>query len=229
MSRMAGIPSRIVTGYKADLSIAINNYIAIKEKDAHAWAEIYLDDQWVRVETTSTASSIESKSLVQLTRDRKDGNILLKKLNLYLMYTKYQVERWRLHYSNIRQLELLSYVKKNPTVILLFIFAMILLILFTILIISYYKKPHYDSEALELLQPLLNRLKQSGFIRQKEETLHQYLLRYINQGLHTHEELTSLLEVDNSYQETTYGKEKSFTDIKRLRKLVKNCLKTVKP
>jgi len=40
MARMAGIPARVVTGYKSDKSESLNNYLAVKEKDAHAWADL---------------------------------------------------------------------------------------------------------------------------------------------------------------------------------------------
>lgn len=55
MMRMAGIPSRVVTGYQG----GINNgeYWLIKQSDAHAWAEVYLVDTngngyWQRVDPT---------------------------------------------------------------------------------------------------------------------------------------------------------------------------------
>lgn len=217
MSRMAGIPSRIVTGYKADLSNGLNNYLAVKEKDAHAWAEIYLDNKWVRVETTSTASSIEAESLAQLSAGSKDENKVLKKINLYLMYAKYQVETWILYYSHIRQLQLLAYAKDNPRFVATFVFSLILLVLLTFMIIAYFKRPTYSSEAIEILQPLLKRMKKEGYKRDKEETLHRYLTRYMKD----HPQKNIVKEIDNLYEELTYGGDTTKASKSKLKKLVK--------
>ncbi|WP_395374688.1 transglutaminaseTgpA domain-containing protein [Marinicella sp. W31] len=55
MMRMAGIPARVVTGYQG----GINNggYYLIRQSDAHAWAEVYLNEkEWVRVDPTAMVS-----------------------------------------------------------------------------------------------------------------------------------------------------------------------------
>ncbi|WP_309497085.1 DUF3488 and transglutaminase-like domain-containing protein [Sulfurovum sp.] len=217
MSRMADIPSRIVTGYKADLSNALKNYIAVKEKDAHAWAELYIDGQWVRVETTSTASSIEAESLAQLSAGAKNENKILQKINLYLMYTKYQVETWILYYSHIRQLQLLAYAKDNPRFVATFVFSLIILVLFTFIIISYFKRPTYTSEAIAILQPLLKRMKKEGYTRNKEETLHYYFTRYLQEN----PQMDIIKEIDKLYEQLSYGGDTTKASKDKLKKLVK--------
>ena len=217
MARMAGIPSRIVTGYKADLSNALKNYLAVKEKDAHAWAELYIDEHWVRVETTSTASSIDSESLAQLSAGTKNENKVLKKINLYLMYAKYQVETWILYYSNVRQLQLLAYAKENPRFIATFVFSLILLVLLTFIIIAYFKRPIYSSEAIQILQPLLKRIKKEGYTREKEETLHHYLIRYLKEN----PQMNIVKEIDKLYEQLSYGGDSTKASKQKLKKLIK--------
>jgi len=218
MARMAGIPSRIVTGYKADLSNALKNYLAVKEKDAHAWAELYIDEHWVRVETTSMALSIDSESLAQLSAGAKDENKILQKINLYLMYAKYQVETWILYYSHSRQLQLLSYAKENPKFVITFVFSLIVLVLLTFVIIAYFKRPTFSSEALAILQPLLKRLKKEGYTRDKKETLHQYFTRYLKENPNMH----SISKIDKLYEALTYGGDTTKASKQELKKLVKN-------
>ena len=181
MARMAGIPARIVTGYKADEVNSLNNYLAVKERDAHAWAELYIDEHWVRYETTTTASGIDSQTaeLIDIQGQNKENNQLLKRVNLYLMYAKYQVETWILYYSNIRQLQLLQYAKDNPRFILLFVLSLVILILVTFSIIVYFRRPRCTHKVLCILEPLLNKMKKDGYTREKGETLHQYFLRYM--------------------------------------------------
>ena len=53
LSRLGGIPSRIVTGYHGGELNKIGNFYSFKQKDTHAWAEVWLDDKgWVRVDPT---------------------------------------------------------------------------------------------------------------------------------------------------------------------------------
>jgi len=53
LSRLGGIPSRIVTGYHGGELNEIGNFYSFKQKDTHAWAEVWLDDKgWVRIDPT---------------------------------------------------------------------------------------------------------------------------------------------------------------------------------
>ncbi|NJO15096.1 MAG: DUF3488 domain-containing transglutaminase family protein [Thioploca sp.] len=54
LMRAAGIPARIVTGYLGGTVNPIGNYLIVRQRDAHAWSEIWLPDQgWIRVDPTA--------------------------------------------------------------------------------------------------------------------------------------------------------------------------------
>ena len=54
LMRAAGIPARIVTGYLGGMVNPIGNYLIVRQRDAHAWSEIWLPNQgWVRVDPTA--------------------------------------------------------------------------------------------------------------------------------------------------------------------------------
>jgi len=54
MLRAAAIPARVVTGY---LGGEMNgNYMIVRQSDAHAWAEAYLDGRWVRFDPTGAVA-----------------------------------------------------------------------------------------------------------------------------------------------------------------------------
>jgi len=54
LMRLAGIPSRVVTGYQGGEINPIDNYMTIRQSDAHAWSEVYLGKKgWVRVDPTA--------------------------------------------------------------------------------------------------------------------------------------------------------------------------------
>jgi hypothetical protein len=224
-ARMSDIPARIVTGYKSDATESLNNYLAVKEKDAHAWAELYLDNAWVRYETTSTASNIDlqSQSLANAGTKQKEQNPLLKKINLYLMYTKYQIETWILYYSHVRQLQLLDYAKKNPQFVFGFVLSLIALVILSFIVVAYFKRPSYSSEALEALQPLLKRLKKEGLVRQSSESMHQFLLRCIN----TYPQKNALKHVDVLYEKISYKNDNRKEQKQALHRWVKKALKNI--
>lgn len=225
VARMAGIPARVVTGYKSDATESLNNYLAVKEKDAHAWAELYLDNAWVRYETTSTASNIDmqTQSLANKQANEKEQNPLLKKINLYLMYSKYQIETWILYYSHVRQLQLLDYAKKNPQFVFGFVLSLITLVILSFIIVAYFKRPNYSSKALASLQPLLKSLKKQGLIRQSSESMHQFLLRCID----TYPQESALKKVDVLYEEISYKNNDTKEQIKALITWVKKASKNI--
>jgi hypothetical protein len=54
LMRLAGIPARVVTGYQGGEMNPIDNFMTLRQSDAHAWSEVYLDKQgWVRVDPTA--------------------------------------------------------------------------------------------------------------------------------------------------------------------------------
>ena len=53
LTRLAQIPSRIVTGYYGGDLNEIGNFFQFKQKDTHAWAEVWFDERgWVRIDPT---------------------------------------------------------------------------------------------------------------------------------------------------------------------------------
>ena len=53
LMRAANVPSRVVTGYLGGEFNDVGNYYIVRQSDAHAWAEVWLDGQgWVRVDPT---------------------------------------------------------------------------------------------------------------------------------------------------------------------------------
>ncbi|MCE9633307.1 MAG: DUF3488 and transglutaminase-like domain-containing protein [Methylophilales bacterium] len=63
LMRAAGVPARVVTGYQGGELNPVGDYMIIRQADAHAWAEVWLDGQgWVRVDPTSAVSPARIQS-----------------------------------------------------------------------------------------------------------------------------------------------------------------------
>lgn len=59
LMRSVGIPARIVVGYQGGTWSEDKSYLSVYQRDAHAWAEVWLDEQgWVRVDPTAAVAAL---------------------------------------------------------------------------------------------------------------------------------------------------------------------------
>lgn len=59
MMRLAGIPARVVTGYQGGWYSAMGDYLLVRQSDAHAWSEVWLQGRgWTRVDPTAAVSPL---------------------------------------------------------------------------------------------------------------------------------------------------------------------------
>jgi transglutaminase-like putative cysteine protease len=57
LMRAAGVPARVVTGYLGGEYNPLGNYLIVRQSDAHAWAEVWIENRgWVRVDPTNAVS-----------------------------------------------------------------------------------------------------------------------------------------------------------------------------
>jgi protein-glutamine gamma-glutamyltransferase len=143
LMRAAGVPARIVTGYQGGEINPNGNYLIVRQSDAHAWAEVWLQDKgWVRVDPTSAVSPdrIESGIGAALL----DSNLLpLLSRKDYPMLKKFYMNwdavnngwnQWVLGYDQEKQLALLKkLINKDiawEDIGLILVIAMITLMLF---------------------------------------------------------------------------------------------------
>jgi len=57
LMRAAGVPARIVTGYLGGEINPVDDFLVVRQRDAHAWVEVWIQGQgWLRVDPTSAVS-----------------------------------------------------------------------------------------------------------------------------------------------------------------------------
>lgn len=57
LMRAAGIPARVVTGYQGGEFNSMSDYMIVRQRDAHAWAEVFLEERgWVRIDPTAAVA-----------------------------------------------------------------------------------------------------------------------------------------------------------------------------
>jgi transglutaminase-like putative cysteine protease len=57
LMRATGIPARVVTGYQGGDFNPVDGYLLVRQSDAHAWAEVWLEGRgWLRVDPTAAVA-----------------------------------------------------------------------------------------------------------------------------------------------------------------------------
>ena len=98
LSRLAGIPARIVSGYYGGNYNSVGNFYTFKQQDAHSWVEVYLNNQWVlfdptnvipqeNIITSNNENFMNETSLISSTT--KDETINIKSIQIYFDYINY--------------------------------------------------------------------------------------------------------------------------------------------
>ena len=117
LMRAAGIPARIVTGYQGGEYNDLGGYYILRQSDAHAWAEVWLQDRgWERYDPTAavapgriqngiSASLPDNSALPFFVRTQ---STLLLKLRLNLDALTNQWNQWILGYNTERQFAFLT-------------------------------------------------------------------------------------------------------------------------
>lgn len=69
LMRAAGMPARVVTGYQGGEINPLGNYLVVRQSDAHAWSEVWLEEAgWVRVDPTAVIPPEHIEATPDLTR-----------------------------------------------------------------------------------------------------------------------------------------------------------------
>lgn len=57
LMRAASVPARVIIGYQGGSMNPLGNFMTVRQRDAHAWAEVWLQDQgWVRIDPTAAVA-----------------------------------------------------------------------------------------------------------------------------------------------------------------------------
>ena len=220
MLRLAGIPSRLVGGYKGGYYNDIGKYYLVPQKNAHVWVEVYVEGRgWVRMDPTP--GGIEPFSSSTQTN-------LMFRLSLFLDTVNYYWYAFVINYNFEKQWTLLQTLRTalraprkgfsfNKESILRF--GMILLIASTTLSAVFYgitrgfaRKPH----EMRVLDQYLGRLAKLGFKKRKSQGLEEFT-RTI-----TDEKLREKSVAFTREFEKLFFKDKPFSveDVKRLKAII---------
>lgn len=229
LMRAAGIPARIVTGYQGGEYNEVGNYLIVRQSDAHAWSEVWLDDQgWVRIDPTAAVSPDRIEN--GLDQALNDGlasfkignrNPLLGKILYNWDNLQHSWNRWVLNYDQEKQMRFLSNlglgIKTWGDMVITLVISLVL-ITGTYWLISWYRdRPERPADYEIIINKLLKKLERSGYQRKPAEVLNEFLARIESEQDYHDENLEKIFAV---YHKIKYARGYQRENvIKRLRQL----------
>jgi len=228
LMRSLDIPARVVLGYQGGEYNELADYMIVRQSDAHAWAEIWLENEgWVRIDPTSAVSPERVETGIDAALpDRVSTGGLIRSVNplfrnmiLYWDSLNYNWNRWVLGYDAGKQRGLLERLGIDSSNWKDIAIGIIITIGTLILAISLWmnlrnRQPRKDSiSRLYLL--FCQRLGRVGFTRKQHEGPSDFAARVLQQRQDLKEDIELITLF---YLQLRYGRnppEQLFTQYKK--------------
>ena len=230
LMRAAGVPARIVTGYQGGSLNPVGDYIIVRQADAHAWVEVWLDDQgWVRVDPTAVVSPQRLDAGLAAAVPAEDPVPLLAREDVvWLRQALYRWDavanawnQWVLGYNPERQRSFLSRVGfddatwRTMAVVMLFATGVVLLVLTGLLLFNF--RSRGSDPAQRAWQRFCRKLARRGMARQQSEGPVDYARRVARRLPLQAADIDS---ISNLYVRLRYGRSSEPDDARKLKTLV---------
>ena len=186
LARAGGIPARVVTGYQGAERNPLGNYWIVRQSDAHAWTEAWVDGRWVRYDPTAMVAPDRIEYGFDEAMDRRDeadanrlgDNRILSRIAMSWDALNAGWNRWVLSFGPETQSTIMSVLGiRNPTIEHLVV-AMAVSVTLLLIIIGlaqrYQARPRRDAVHAAYDRLCLRTGRVAGF-RQPSEGPHEYL------------------------------------------------------
>ena len=183
LMRAAGIPARVVTGYLGGEENPIDGFYTIRQSDAHAWAEVWYEDQgWVRIDPTSAVAPERIEQGIGGSVPATDplpgfirtNSTLLKRFRYTLEAINNSWNQWVLGYNERTQRELLGRLGigldnwKGMAIGMLVSIGLVLVLVAAAMLWRQSRRQPLDPE-VRLYRRFLKQLERLGIQRQASE------------------------------------------------------------
>jgi protein-glutamine gamma-glutamyltransferase len=193
LMRAAGVPARVVTGYQGGNLNPVGNYLVVRQHDAHAWAEIWLQDEgWLRIDPTAAVAPERIRDGIDNTlpnaiidiplglQNNKMARKIWRSISHNLDAINMRWNQWVLGYNNKRQnlfLNKIGFGKVNWQAMTSWLFGLSALVL--VFVAIYLKKnAHLQlDEARQLYDRFCRKLARCGIERAGSEGPRDFALR----------------------------------------------------
>jgi len=177
MMRMAGIPSRVVTGYLGGWYSELGDYLLVRQSDAHAWTEVWLEHKgWTRVDPTASVSPLRvlrgSREALYASRHFLDFAWVLSLRNGFDVLEQ-RWNKWVIEFGAQNQARLFSsfglkYL--SPAGLVAILFAILAVLAYLLLPLIFRTIGPGDRDPLRLAwEKFIRRLNKTGFSPQPSD------------------------------------------------------------
>jgi transglutaminase-like putative cysteine protease len=215
LMRAAGIPARVITGYQGGEYNNVGNYLIVRQSDAHAWTEVWIESRgWVRVDPTAAVSpsrieqgidealSDERSSFRIQNRNPVFGNLLYNWDHL-----QHSWNDWVLNYDQRKQMSFLSKLELGIENWSDMVFALVILLLTVTglfwAVARYRERPPKPAAYEILFNQLLGKLSKRGIQKGPAEDTRAFLVRVATRDFPQREQLADIVEL---YNRIKYGR-----------------------
>jgi protein-glutamine gamma-glutamyltransferase len=233
LMRVANIPARVVTGYQGGELNAVGNFLEIRQAQAHAWAEVWLDKQgWVRIDPTAAIAPERIERNIDINSLTPNGLInytapsagiqatfnWLKQARHLWSNVDYNWQRWVINYSSANQSTFLSLFGITDFKAMVYWMGTIIAIITAILsCFLLYQKPKQLDHTLRAYSQFLKKLARIGLTKNTGEGARDFAER-IKPKLPQYAD--SIEDVTAAFISQHYGSKPSKEGLKHLLKLV---------
>ncbi len=172
MMRAAGLPARVVTGYQG--GILNNDYLLVKQSDAHAWSEVWIKDKgWLRVDPTAAVSPerVEKGSQALMSQNSRSWHDTswARKLGERYDGMRHKWNKWVRDYNAVKQqalFEVFGFDSQNSKSIVIVLGVIMIATTLFVLLFLYITRPRrilnqYD----KIYQQFLSVFNKKGLLK----------------------------------------------------------------
>ncbi len=193
LMRVAGLPARVVGGYQGGALNEIGGFLEIKQANAHAWTEVWLQGKgWTRFDPTAAIAPERIEQDVNIDLQIATGMVnftlfhvnagkalaWMKQLRQAWRSVDYGWQRWVINYSSANQSEFLASLGIHSIKSMIYwLVASIGLITGFLAWFILNNKPSKIDKELILYQQFCKKLAKAGIHKQNGETARAFSLR----------------------------------------------------
>ncbi|HJF27955.1 MAG TPA: DUF3488 and transglutaminase-like domain-containing protein [Acinetobacter lwoffii] len=234
LMRYAGIPARVVTGYQGGQAAPDGRSWEVRQLDAHAWAEVWIDDTWQRFDPTAMVAPQRIDDGMQnlMTEDERvranssgwptQHHLWLTTMRVWSDYASYQWQSKVVGYNTESQQSWMSKLGLNSVYSSIMLMVAGIVILALLYALSIYWKLRQAQSPLERSIQQLNQSLSQPLKQQSAETFRQWMLRLSKQADGTDPALFS--DAIQIFEKQAYsGVQLDTQELSRFKDLLKTC------
>jgi len=216
LMRVAGIPARVVSGYQGGVYNETGKFIEVRQANAHAWAEVWLQGKgWVRYDPTTAIAPERIEQDVNIEQQLSNNAVSFAPIQLdsqtisWMRQARslwssvdYSWQRWIINYDRKNQLNFLAGFGIESLKSMLYWLMGLMALVTSILALTVFRKPKIKLDvALRYYQLACQR---TGLERQKSEAPNDFLQR-LNEQLSSQNK-QEFKQITTLYMQYRYAK-----------------------